>query len=234
MLSVIFADELFNFLPTKIKTIMSTIGKLISGFRVFKATTFPQKKDIIHHLVMQGQKPTTMVISCVDIRLAPAEIFAANPGELYILNNIGGLVPKYDSKGIHGILSAIEYAVTILEVENIVILSHAKCDGIKMMMSDEFTAKNSKLSESMRTWLSAASEARDAVKKEMSNRSMEDQQTACERESLIISMRNLVAYPYVAKRMKENKLNIFGWHFDIESGEVMAFDPQTKFFEPIL
>ncbi len=213
---------------------MSTIGKLISGFRVFKATTYQQKKDVIQHLVRQGQKPTTMVISCTDIRLAPAEIFASNPGELYIVNNIGGLVPKYSSKGIHGILSAIEHAVTVLQVENIVILSHAKCDGIRMMMSDEFTAKNSKLSESMITWLSVASEARDAVKKQMSNCSAEEQQTACEHESLIVSIRNLVEYPYVAKRMKENKLNIFGWHFDIESGEVMAFNPDTKFFEPII
>jgi carbonic anhydrase len=212
---------------------MSNIGKLISGFRVFKSTTFHQKQDMIQHLIEQDQKPTTMVISCADIRLAPAEMFAANPGELYIINNIGGLVPKYDTQGIHGILAAIEYAVTILEVENIIVLGHAKCSGIKMMMSEEFTAKNSKLSESMRTWLSVASEARDIVKKQMSDKSAEEQQASCEQESLVISLRNLMTYPYIAKRMRENKLNIFGWHFNIESGEIMAFDPDTKFFEPI-
>ncbi len=188
---------------------------------------------MIRHLIEQDQKPTTMVISCTDIRLAPAEMFAANPGELYIINNIGGLVPKYDTQGIHGILAAIEYAVTILEVENIIVLGHAKCAGIKMMMSEEFTAKNSKLSESMRMWLSLASEARDIVKKQMSGKSEEEQEVSCEQESLIISLRNLMSYPYIAKRMRDNKLNIFGWHFDIESGEIMAFDPDTKFFEPI-
>ena len=67
----------------------------------------------------------------------------------------------------------------------------------------------------------------------MAGKSEEEQQTSCERESLIISMRNLMSYPYVKKRMAENKLNIFGWHFDIETGEIMAFDPDTKFFEPI-
>jgi carbonic anhydrase len=212
---------------------MPNIGKLISGFRVFKATTFPRYKDTIEHLIRQGQKPTTMVISCCDIRISPAELLATNPGELYIVNNIGGLVPKYETSGIHGIMSAIEYAVTILEVENIIVLGHAQCEGIKMMMSDEFVAKSSKLSESMKTWLSVASEAREAVKTQLANKSEEVQQDACEHESLIISMRNLMTYPYVKTRMSQDKLNIFAWHFNPRHGDITAYDPDTKFFEEI-
>lgn len=212
---------------------MPDIGKLISGFRVFKATTFQKQKDMIGHLIAQGQKPSTLVISCVDTRVSPTELFATNPGELFIINNIGGLVPKYDAEGIHGILSAIEYAVDDLEVANIIVLGHAKCDSIKMMMSDKFSATTNGLSKSMKIWLSVASEARESVKKQMSNKTEEEQQTSCEHESLIISMRNLMSYPYILKRMKENKLNIFGWHFDIETGDILAFDPDTRFFEPI-
>ncbi len=212
---------------------MPDIGKLVSGFRVFKSTTFQKQKDVIQHLVEQGQKPSTMIISCSDIRLAPAEIFATNPGELYIVNNIGGLVPKYSTSGIHGIMAAIEYAVKTIEVQNIVILGHAKCDGIKMMMSDKFFAEKNGLSESMKTWLSVASEAREAVKKQMAEKSEEEQQASCEHESIIISLRNLMTYPYVTERMAQNKLNIFGWHFDIETGEIMAFNPDTSFFEAI-
>ena len=212
---------------------MPDIGKLVSGFRVFKATTFQQKKDVIHHLVEQGQKPSTMVISCVDIRIAPAEIFATIPGELYVINNIGGLVPKHGAGGVHGIMSAIEYAVTDLQVENIIVLGHAKCDGIKMMMSDKFTAKTQGLSESMKTWLSIASEAREAVKKQMADKTPEEQCTACERESVVVSLHNLVEYPYIAKRMEEKKLSVFGWHFDIETGEIVGLNPETGFFDPI-
>lgn len=212
---------------------MPDIGKLVSGFRVFKSTTFQKQKDVIQHLVEQGQKPSTMIISCADIRLAPAEIFATNPGELYIVNNIGGLVPKYSTSGIHGIMAAIEYAVKIIEVQNIIILGHAKCDSIKMMMSDKFSAEKNGLSESMKTWLSVASEAREAVKKQMAEKSEEEQQASCEHESIIISLRNLMTYPYVTERMAQNKLNIFGWHFDIETGEIMAFNPDTSFFEAI-
>ena len=212
---------------------MSDIGKLISGFRVFKATTFQKQKDMIGHLIEQGQKPSTLVISCADIRLSPTELFAANPGELFIINNIGGLAPRYDTEGIHGILSAIEYAVVDLGVKNIIVLGHARCDSIKMMMSDKFSATSNGLSKSMKIWLSVASEAREAVKKQMSQKTEEEQQKSCEQESLIVSMRNLMTYPYIVKRMKENKLNIFGWHFDIETGDILAFDPDTRFFEPI-
>ena len=212
---------------------MPEVGKLISGFKVFKATSFERQKDVIQHLLEQGLKPSTMIISCADIRIAPAEIFSTNPGELYILSNVGGFVPKYDSKGIHGILSAIEYAVTALEVQNIVVLGHARCDAIKMMMSDKFTATSDGLSESMKTWLSVSSEARDAVKNQMKGKSEGEQQKACEHESLIISLRNLMGYPYIAKRLKEKKLNIFAWHFNAESGDIFSFNEGTKFFEPI-
>lgn len=212
---------------------MPNFSKLVSGFNIFKATTYQNKKDIIHHLLEQGQKPTTMVISCVDIRVSPTEIFSTNPGDLFILNNLGGLVPKYETSGIHGMLSAIEYAVTILQVENIVVLGHAKCDSIKMMLDDKDNKKNKQLSESMRTWLEVAKEAREAVEKNMAGRAIEDQQQYCEHESLVVSMRNLLTYPYIVERMKKNKLNVYGVHFNIESGEILGFNPQTQDFESL-
>lgn len=211
---------------------MPDIGKLISGFRTFKATTFARENNVIQHLIAQGHKPSTLVISCSDIRLSPSEILAANPGDLYVINNIGGLIPKCGTEGISGILSSLEYAVNELEVENIVVLGHTKCDGMRMMMSEEFTDEKG-LSESMKIWLSVASEARDAVKKQLADKSEEEQRSACEYESIIITMRNLISYPYIKKRMDQNKLNIFGWRFDIESGVISAFDPDTKFFEEI-
>jgi carbonic anhydrase len=220
-------------LSQNFKKTMSNIGKLIDGFRVFKATTFEKQRDTIEHLLHQGQKPSTMIISCVDIRIAPAELFATIPGELYVINNIGGLVPKHDENKVHGMLSAIEHAVTNIEVENIIVLGHAKCDGIKMMMSDKFSLAKDGLSESMKAWLSIAKEARDAVKSQMSTKSPEEQQRSCEHESIIISLKNLMQYPYISERMKKNKLNIFGWHFNIQTGDIMAFNPDNGFFEII-
>lgn len=212
---------------------MTDIKKIISGFGVFHSTTFPQKKDVIYHLLEQGHKPSTLVIACADIRIPPAELFSTNPGELYVITNMGGLVPKYSIDGVHGILSAIEYAVNQLEVENIIVLGHAKCNGIQMMMSDKFVTDNG-LSKSMKTWLSVASEARDAVKREMPDKSTEEQQSACEHESIVISLRNLLSYPYIKDRMAKKQLKIFGWHFNIEHGSIQSFNPGTGYFESII
>ncbi len=99
-------------------------------------------------------------------------------------------------------------------------------------MSDKFASPDG-LSISMKTWLSIAAEARDVVKKQLNNKSLIEQEKACEHESLIVSLRNLLTYPYVKERMGKNNLNIYGWHFDVETGEIMAFDPDTTYFEPI-
>lgn len=213
---------------------MPNVEKLIGGFRVFKATTYQQKKDTINHLLDQGYKPSTLVITCSDLRIAPENIFATNPGELYLISNLGGLIPPFNSNGIHGILSAIEYAVKEIGVENIIILGHAKCDAVKMMMSDKITKAKSDISESMKTWLSIAKEASEAVKTQLVDKSKDEQLSSCEHEAIVVSLYNLMEYPYVAKLMEENKLKIFGWHFDVESGSITSLNPQTGFFEEIL
>lgn len=212
---------------------MTEVSKLISGFRVFKSTTYLEKKDIINHLLEQGQKPSTLVISSCELRISPAELFATSPGELYVVNNLGALVPKYDTNGAHGILSAIEYAVEDLEVENIIILGHAKCNAIKMLISDHNINNDKEISQSMHAWLDVAKEAKEAVQEELPDKSVEEQQESCEFESLVISLKNLINYPYIKKRVAKKKLNVCAWHFNIESGNIMTFDPNTGYFEPV-
>lgn len=212
---------------------MTDINRLISGFRTFKATSFERKRDIISHLLEQKQKPTTLVISSCDLQISPSEIFSANPGEFFILNNIGGMVPKYKTEGISGILSALEYAVINLEVESILVLNNTKCTSTKLIMSEDFVAFKSKMSDVMKTWLSIASEARTVVLKHLKDKSIEEQESAFEKESLVISLNNLLTYPYIRERISKNKLKIFGWQFDIETGNIYAINPESGGFELI-
>jgi len=212
---------------------MTDINRLFSGYRTFKATTFEQKRDIIRHLVELNQKPSTLVVSSCDLPISPSEIFSANPGEFFILNNIGGMVPKYKTEGISGILSALEYAVVNLQVETILVLNNAKCTSTELIMSDDFVAFKSKMSDTMKTWLSIASEARDVVKKQLKNSTPQEQADAFEKETLVISLNNLLTYPYIKERISKNKLKIFGWQFNIETGTIHAFNSQSGIFEPI-
>ena len=183
---------------------MAEIKKLLDGFRIFKATTFDKQKDIIKHLIIQEHKPSTLVISSCDIKISPAEIFSVNPGEFFTIFNIGGLIPKYKTEGISGIISALEYGVINLEVDTIMVLSNTKNISSKMIMSDDFESNKNKISPAMKTWLSIASEAREAVLKQMSQSTKEEQEMAFEKEAVVISIRNLLTYPYIQERINKN------------------------------
>jgi carbonic anhydrase len=212
---------------------MAEIKKLLDGFRVFKATTFDKQKDIIKHLIIQEHKPSTMVISSCDIKISPAEIFSVNPGEFFTIFNIGGLIPKYKTEGISGIISALEYGVINLGVDTIMVLSNTKNISSKMIMSDDFENNKNTISQAMKTWLSIASEAREAVLKQMSQSTKEEQEMAFEKEAVVISVRNLLTYPYIQERINKNTLKILGWQFDVESGEIRALNLASGSFDTI-
>lgn len=211
---------------------MSDLKKLLDGFKVFKATTFEKQKEIIKHLIIQEHKPSTLVITSCDIKISPTEIFSVNPGEFFTISNIGGLIPQYKTEGISGIISALEYSVKNLGVDTILLLSNTRNISSKMIMSDDFNSEKN-TSTAMKTWLSIANEAREVVIKQLPNASKEDQEIAFEKESLVISFINLLSYPYIKEKVDKNKLKIIAWQFDIESGEIRAFNPANGSFEII-
>lgn len=231
---------------------MADFNKIIGGFRLFKATTYNEQKDIIGHLIRQGLKPSTLFITCSGLRISPDVIFSANPGDFYVFRNLAALVPAHDSHISSGISAAIDHAVDDFKVESVVILGHAKCESIRYLMremgdteNNEEEAKSADYDESeekeftdedqgsVKRWLSIAEEAKDAVKSEMSEKNPEEQETACEQESILVSLKNLIAYPSVANAIEEGRLSVYGWHFDIENGQLLGFNPETQFFDPI-
>ncbi len=215
---------------------MADFGKLISGFRVFKATLYQQRKEIITHVMQLGTQPSTMFITCADLKIAPDIIFSSNPGDSFVFRNLGGFIPPYDEKSNGATLAAIDYAVCTLKVENIIVLGHAACDIVKAVMAPEATSQTKEGGvelRAMRGWLDIVNEARDSVKKALSKKTHKEQEHACEHESILVSMRNLIAYPFVKTRINDGRLKIYGWYFDIEEGTLYGFDPKTRFFDPI-
>jgi carbonic anhydrase len=215
---------------------MTDFGGLISGFRVFKATTFPEQRDIAGHLIRQGVKPTTLIITCSDLRISPESIFSSRPGDLFTLRNIAGLVPQYGVTNASSMISAIEYAVMALNVESIVVLGHAKCDSIKLLMGSDDVSEsvvNVRKSKNIQDWLAIADAAKEAVNKQMANQDILEREGACEKESILVSIKNLLTFPFVLQKIEDGTLKIYGWHFNIESGQLQGFNPVTKFFDPI-
>lgn len=182
-----------------------------AGYRQFRADVWPERRKLFEGLAQNGQKPRALVICCSDSRVDPAMVFGAAPGELFIIRNVANLVPPYQPDGdYHGTSAALEFAVRVLEVPRIIILGHAMCGGVHALLNGfPETAQ-----DFVEPWMRIASEARArALVCEPG-----DAQTACEQETVKLSLRNLRSFPWVAQRLAEGRLKLTGGSFDIRSG----------------
>ena len=187
------------------------------------------REDSPFNLLCQGQHPTTMVIACSDSRTDPSLIMQCEPGEIFVVRNVANIVPPYETdSGYHGVSSAIEYAVKILKVANIIVLGHSFCGGIETLMKDDASQDG----EFINKWLSVMKPVREQV---MSHFGKVDKKscTACEMAGILRSVDNLMTFPWITERVALGTLNVHGWYFEMESGQLLSYLHQTKAFEPL-
>jgi carbonic anhydrase len=142
-------------------------------------------------------------------------------------------VPPYHEGQAIGTVAAINFAVKELKVENIIVLGHSYNDVIQLLMNDARTAELEQQNDPMALWLRMLAEAKSAVRTQLHKKSPEEQEAACEQESILISLRNLISYPAIEERINADNIGIFGWHFELESGILRSFNPETKQFESL-
>lgn len=200
---------------------------LLKGFTHFREHIYPQQQDTFKRLA-SGQTPHTFFITCADSRVMPELMFNADPGELFVLRNIGNIVPPY-SNHVGGVTAAIEYAVGVLGVSNIVVCGHTDCGAMKAVLKPESLDGL----PSVAAWLRHADTARHVA----ASHGHEDaaQCLACLTEENIISqLDHLRTQPVVATRLAHGTLRIHGWIYDIANGQMRAFDAATGRFAPLL
>jgi len=207
------------------------ILKLVAGFRRFREKYFSGEGALYHKLSTGGQRPKTLIIGCSDSRVDPALISSASPGEIFVVRNVANLVPPYESAntGFHGVSAAIEFAVVNLKVENVVILGHRQCGGIRALMSGEQQTDGSFVGQ----WMAIAHDAKERVLKSFSGSDFEIQCKECEMEGIVISLQNLKTFPFVADAMENRGMTIYGIYFDIEQGQLLEFDETAHCFKQI-
>lgn len=187
--------------------------RLMEGYRRFRETYWSQNKDVFEALAA-GQSPRAMVITCADSRVDPQMIFDAKPGEIFCVRNVANLVPPYapDSDH-HGTSAALEFAVRSLKVEHIIVLGHARCGGIRALL------QGGEQGDFIGRWMEIAAVARERALAAAATAS-ETVQHLCEHESIRITIDNLMTFPWVAERVHAGQLQLHGWHFDFERGEL--------------
>ena len=200
--------------------------RLLSGYRHFRAETWPAQRDRFAELAASGQHPHTMVVACSDSRVDPAVIFAAAPGEMFIVRNVANLVPPYaPDAAYHGTSAALEFGVRVLGVSRLVVMGHAGCGGVRALLD----GAPEEAGDFVAGWMHIAEEARRRV---LACTPAEDRQEACELETVRLSLANLLTFPWVREAVEAGRLRLFGTHFGVATGRLLFLDPGTDEFKP--
>ncbi len=217
---------------------MDAIEKLKLGFAEFKQGYYQEKIEIYQELVDVGQHPKVAVIACSDSRVDPTTILHKEPGEVFIIRNVANLVPPYEENGsYHGTSAALEFAVQHLNVEHIIVLGHAYCGGIQTLFKPEGEkGEDTKKSKDffLKSWVSMLKPAYLRVIATMPDATERQKHQACEQESVLVSLENLMTFACIRKRVLNNSLRLHGWYIDIKDGSLSSYDAQTRAFEKIV
>ncbi len=193
---------------------------LMPGLRKFSAHVHPRKQTLFSKLA-HVQAPHTMMISCSDSRIDPNLITQTEPGELFVLRNAGNIVPPYGSSN-GGEQATIEFAVDGLKVSSIVICGHSFCGAMQTLVKPELLEGF----PSLNTWLGNA----EATRRRMKEIRCSDRLRRTAEENILVQIENIKTHPTVYNGIREKKLNIFGWFYDIQRGEIYVYDPKDKKF----
>ncbi len=193
---------------------------------------YEARKAQYHDLADNGQHPRAMVISCSDSRVLPTQFLESDIGDVFMHRNIANLVPPVDAEGINtGTAAAVLYAVTALNVKEIIVIGHSACGGIKGCF-DICAGNAAELEASfVGQWMASVKDTCADVTAQGGNEA--DQLSKLERASVLNSLSNLMGYDFVADAVNAGDLSLHGMWFDIRDGQVEYFDPAAKEFVSI-
>ena len=211
---------------------MPYMQKLIEGYRRFRDQSWEHERERWAELA-EGQNPQVMILSCADSRADPSQIFDARPGEIFVARNIAGLAPPYEtSTGFHGVSAALEFAVTQLEVGEILVMGHGLCGGCAAALTGSFDGVSPGEGHFIGDWVRMLDEARDKVRarhEELDRAAFLDM----EREAVKVSLANLRTFPWIAEREAAGSLKLHGAHFSISEGRLYVLEEAEGEFHPV-
>jgi carbonic anhydrase len=200
--------------------------KLEEGIHHFQANYFASNRQLFEQLAEAGQKPETLFITCCDSRVVPNLITNAAPGELFIIRNIGNIVPSVERGVLGGVSAAIEYAIELLEVGNVIVCGHTQCGAIDAILHPESVAHLPFVSR----WINESAAIPKLIEERYGALEVEQRKMAAVQENVLVSLENLRSFKFVQRRLDEGKLLMSGWVFRIATGDVFDYDPVSGQF----
>ncbi|HYD11784.1 MAG TPA: carbonic anhydrase [Allosphingosinicella sp.] len=210
---------------------MTRFSDLIQGYHRFRDREWQEERDRWAELA-EGQSPKVMVIACSDSRVDPATIFDARPGEMFVVRNVANLVPPFEpDQNYHGVSAALEFAVTQLEVDELVVMGHGFCGGCAAALTGQFDEAGHGQGHFIAHWIEMLADAREKIR---AAHDALDRQAFLEMEleGVRLSLRNLMGFPWVRERVEGGRLTLHGAYFAIVDGVLHVLDEATGQFAP--
>ncbi len=211
---------------------MHDLERFITGFQRFQQQYFDTAPDLFQDL-RAGQHPRTLLIGCSDSRVDPALLLGCDPGDIFTIRNVANLVPPHERRtGHQGVAAAIQFAVDSLRVDRVIVLGHSSCGGIRALVEQRLPSEGE--TDFIGRWVRIAEPARERTMRQMPLASDADRRRACELGAILVSLKNLETFPWVAQRVAEGNLTLHGWYFDMNAGALLAYSPRADAFLPLV
>lgn len=212
---------------------MPEFHELLKGYRRFREGGYPKQRARYEKLVSEGQHPKLMIIGCSDSRVDPAQIFDVDPGEIFVVRNVAALVPPFETTpGLHGVSAALEFAVQVLKVRQIVVMGHGMCGGCKAALTQELHGSKPGEGGFIANWIHLLDTAREPVAAKFGTDSREAER-AMELAAVRTSIDNLRTFPCVREKEDSGELKLRGTFFAISDGVLHLLDEDSGEFEPV-
>lgn len=211
---------------------MTDFADMISGYHRFRQTGWAQQRERWGEL-RESQSPGVMIIACSDSRVDPAQIFDTNPGEIFVVRNVAALVPPFETTpGLHGVSAALEFAVQVLKVGEIVVMGHGSCGGCGAALSGDLKDQPPGEGGFIANWIKLLDDARAHVVAEHPDHSTPQARRAMEEEGVKVSLANLRTFPCIRSKERSGDLKLIGAFFAIADGVLNVLDEQSGVFSP--
>lgn len=205
--------------------------KLIAGIHKFRREELGRYQELFHRLSREGQNPHTLFITCSDSRVLAELITQSQPGDLFVVKNVGNIVPPAHVVGsTNSTAAAIEFAVETLGVTDVVVCGHSQCGAMAALLQG---LPEGAAMPHLQEWLEVASPVRHLITKEYSHLPLEARMTAAAEENVLFALENLHTYPNVSKRLQQGELRLHAWVFKIDTAEMFAYDFASQQFQLI-
>jgi len=206
------------------------VEKLYRGIHKFQGSYFKKEEEFFRR-ISGKQDPDVLFITCADSRVDPTLVTQSRPGDLFIVRNVGNIVTPYDAiRDKNSVAAALEFAVLVLKVADIIVCGHSNCGAMKVLFQDEKEFRNM---PHLREWVDISKTVRNHVEQHYLDTSPELKQRIMEKENVLEQLKNLETYPFIAQALEQGEVYLHGWYYDIGTGEVLSFNPVSDRFEKI-